>query len=355
MSSKRTVLVVDDSAFMRKLISEIVDGSDEFRVIGTARNGYDALTQIHALDPAIVTLDLEMPELDGLQALGYIMSETPRPVVILSAATSGTGDDITIRALELGAVDFVRKPSGPISLDLPVVREPLLRALRAAACVNLGGVPMLGRQGVARAKTGAFPGAGASFVVAIAASTGGPRALAEVIPKLPRNLDAAVMVVQHMPSGFTKSLAARLNMLSPLEVTEAVEGVALVHGHVYVAPGGRHMRIELRDDVPVIALDDTPPIWGVRPSADPLFRSVAELFGAAAVGVVLTGMGRDGAAGLRAIREAGGAGVVQDAATSIIYGMPQAALAAAGADRIAPLGEVAPSIAELVTRRRGSA
>jgi two-component system chemotaxis response regulator CheB len=355
VSSKRTVLVVDDSAFMRKLITEIVDGSDEFRVIGTARNGYDALTQIHALDPAIVTLDLEMPELDGLQALGYIMSETPRPVVILSAATSGTGDDITIRALELGAVDFVRKPSGPISLDLPLVREPLLRALRAAACVNLGGVPMLGRQGPARRASGPLESAGARFIVAIAASTGGPRALAEVIPKLPRHLDAAVMVVQHMPSGFTKSLAARLNMLSPLEVTEAEEGTTLVHGHVYVAPGGRHMRIQLRGDLPVIALDDTPPIWGVRPSADPLFRSVAELFGSSAVGVVLTGMGRDGAAGLRAIREAGGAGVVQDAATSIIYGMPQAALAAAGADRIAPLGEVAPAITELVTRRRGSA
>src|SRR5215212_1623725 len=155
---------------MRKLITEIVDGSDEFRVVGTARNGFDALTQIHALDPAIVTLDLEMPELDGFQALGYIMSETPRPVVILSAATSGTGDDITLRALELGAVDFVRKPSGPISLDLPIVREPLLRALRAAACVNLSGVPMLGRQGPAVRKAGALTTAGAGFVVAIAAS-----------------------------------------------------------------------------------------------------------------------------------------------------------------------------------------
>ena len=354
MSSKRTVLVVDDSAFMRKLISEIVDGSDEFRVVGTARNGFDALTQIHALDPAIVTLDLEMPELDGFQALGYIMSETPRPVVILSAATSGGGDDITLRALELGAVDFIRKPSGPISLDLAVVREPLLRALRAAACVNLGGVAMLGRQDPARRKA-PLKNAGARFIVAIAASTGGPRALAEVIPKLPRQLDAAVMVVQHMPIGFTKSLAARLNMLSALDVTEAEDGTPILHGHVYVAPGGRHMRIALRDDVPVIALDDSPSIWGVRPSADPLFRSVAELFGDAAVGVVLTGMGRDGAAGLRAIREAGGAGVVQDAATSIIYGMPQAALAAAGADRVAPLGEVAPAIVELVTQRRGNA
>ncbi len=340
---------------MRKLISEIVDGSDEFRVVGTARNGLDALSQIHSLDPAIVTLDLEMPELDGLQTLGYIMSETPRPVVILSGASTGNGTDVTIRALELGAVDFVRKPSGPISLDLPVIRERLLGALRAAACVNLRGVPMLGRAGAPRRASGPVAIAGAHTIVAIASSTGGPRALAEVIPKLPRALPAAVLVVQHMPSGFTRSLAARLDVLSPLVVSEAEAGAPVVHGHVYVAPGGRHMRVVMDDDGPIIALDDTPPIWGVRPSADPLFRSVAELFGPSVVGVVLTGMGRDGAAGLRAIREAGGTGIVQDAATSIIYGMPQAALAAAGADRIAALPDVAPAITELVTRRPGSA
>ena len=355
MSSKRTVLVVDVSAFMRKLISEIVDGSDDFRVVGTARNGLDALSQIHSLEPAIVTLDLEMPELDGLQALGYIMSETPRPVVILSGASTRSGTDLTIRALELGAVDFVRKPSGPISLDLPVIRERLLAALRAAACVNLGGVSMLGRAGKPRRASGSIATAGAQTVVAIASSTGGPRALAEVIPRLPRHLDAAVLVVQHMPSGFTRSLAARLDVLSPLAVKEAEDGMVVVHGNVYVAPGGRHMRIATTGDEPVIVLDDGPPIWGVRPSADPLFRSVAERFGAGVVGVVLTGMGRDGAAGLRAIREAGGAGIVQDAATSIIYGMPQAALAAAGADRVAALPDVAPAIAEYVTRRRGSA
>src|SRR5687767_10626213 len=150
---------------MRKLISEIVDGSDDFRVVGTARNGLDALSQIHSLEPAIVTLDLEMPELDGLQALGYIMSETPRPVVILSGASTGSGTDLTIRALELGAVDFVRKPSGPISLDLPVIRERLLSALRAAACVNLGGVPMLGRAGAPRRTSGSVSRTGANTIV----------------------------------------------------------------------------------------------------------------------------------------------------------------------------------------------
>jgi two-component system chemotaxis response regulator CheB len=340
---------------MRKLITEIVDGSEDFRVVGTARNGLDALSQIHALDPAIVTLDLEMPELDGFQALGYIMSETPRPVVILSAASTGDGDDVTIRALELGAVDFVRKPSGPISLDLPIVREPLLKALRAAACVNLGGVRMLGRLRETQRPTTALKGTGARTIVTIAASTGGPRALAEVIPQLPGRLEAAVLIVQHMPGGFTRSLAARLNRLAQLDVCEGEEGMPVLHRRAYVAPGGRHMRLAVDDGIPVITLDDGPPIWGVRPSADPLFRSAAELFGPSVVGVVLTGMGRDGAAGLRAIRDAGGRGIVQDAATSIIYGMPQVALNTAGADRVAPLGEIAAAVAEFVTPHRGGA
>jgi two-component system chemotaxis response regulator CheB len=347
------VLVVDDSAFMRKLVSELVDDSGEFRVVGTARNGLDALKQIHALDPDIVTLDVEMPELDGLQALGYIMSETPRPVVMLSAAAAGRGDELTIRALELGAVDFVRKPSGPISLDLATVRERLLEALRAASLVNLDGVRVLARPRLNGPAAARRPDAGgAAHVVAIAASTGGPRALAEVIPQLPRDLGAAVLVVQHMPKGFTRSLAQRLNLMSGLPVSEASDGERVEVNHVYLAPGGSHMTLRLAGGTPTVALDGRPPIWGVRPSADPLFRSVAEHVGADAGGVVLTGMGRDGAAGLRAIRDAGGFAVVQDRETSIIYGMPQAALAAAGADRVAPLGDVAGVVAELVAARR---
>jgi two-component system chemotaxis response regulator CheB len=343
------VLVVDDSAFMRKLISEMVDDSGEFRVVGTARNGLDALKKVHALDPAIVTLDIEMPELDGIGALGYIMSEAPRPVVMLSAAATGSGGALTIRALELGAVDFVHKPSGPISLDLDAVRDRLLDALRAAAAVNLRGVELLAHAAALPREPVTTDGErAASRVVVIAASTGGPRALAEVVPALPRDLDAAVLVVQHMPAGFTQSLAERLDARSPLPVGEAREGEPLRAGRVYVAPGGLHMRVQLRDGVPVIALDDAAPIWGVRPSADPLFRSVAELYGAAAVGVVLTGMGRDGAAGLRALRDAGGTGVVQDRETSIIFGMPQAALAAGGADRALPLDEIAPAVVAAV-------
>ena len=352
-----TVLVVDDSAFMRKVISEMIAASTEFRVVGTARNGLDALKQIHALDPAIVTLDVEMPELDGIQALGYIMSETPRPVVMLSAAGGGPGDALTIRALELGAVDFVRKPSGPISLDVSTVRDQLLDALRAATLVNLGGVGMLARPRLAG--TGAPRRAArqrvATHVVAIAASTGGPRALAEVIPALPRDLEAAVLVVQHMPRGFTKSLADRLDLLSPLKVTEATHGQLVEPNCVYLAPGGQHMTVARDGDDMCVVLDESAPIWGVRPSADPLFRAVARTFGACAVGVVLTGMGRDGAEGLRAMRDVGAGAVVQDRETSTIFGMPHAAFVTAGADRVTPLAGVADAVVDLLNARRGAA
>jgi len=348
-SSQRTVLVVDDSAFTRRLVSDILSVSTEFRVVGTARNGLDALKQIHALDPDIVTLDIEMPELDGLQALGYIMSETPRPVVMLSALDSPNGGELTIRALELGAVEFVHKPTAGGRNPADALGTRLLEALRAASCVNLRGVSMLARPTlVERDSAGAVPGAATNAVV-IAASTGGPRALAEVIPRLSADLDAAVLVVQHMPPGFTASLAARLHAMSRLAVTEACHGDRIEHARVYVAPGGMHMRVIDVNGVPLIALDQTPPIWGVRPSADPLFRTAAQRFGASLVGVVLTGMGRDGAEGLRAVRDNGGYAIVQDRESSIVYGMPQAALSTAGADRTLPLSAIA---AEIVSRVR---
>ena len=339
---------------MRKMVSEILSTSGEFRVVGTARNGHDALKQIHALDPEIVTLDIEMPELDGLQALGYIMSETPRPVVMLSALDSPNGGELTIRALELGAVDFVHKPNGSARDTAELLGARLLDALRAASCVNLRGVPMLARPSLVQRGATLVERGAATQAVVIAASTGGPRALAEVIPRLRAGMDAAVLVVQHMPAGFTTSLATRLNAMSALGVTEARHGDRIEHGRVYVAPGGMHMRVIDVSGAPVIALDQTPPIWGVRPSADPLFRSAAQCFGARVVGVVLTGMGRDGAEGLRAIRDRGGYAIVQDKATSIVYGMPQAALATAGADRMLPLAEIGAEISAAVGRTRAS-
>ncbi len=343
-----SVLVVDDSSFMRRLIAQIIESSPQFSVVGTARNGLEALKQIHALDPDLVTLDVEMPELNGVDTLGYIMSETPRPVVMLSAGGTDGAAQLTLRCLELGAVDFVRKPSGPISLNLETVSDTLLAALRAATQVNLRGVALLARPRLVKHAPYSAPTIGASHVVVLAASTGGPRALAEVIPALPASLRAAVLVVQHMPAGFTRSLASRLDSMSDLRVHEAAHGEELQHGHVYLAPGGLHMRVAGEGATTRIALDDGPTVWGVRPAADPLFVSVAERFGRRSVGVVLTGMGKDGAEGLRRIRESGGRSVVQDRATSIIYGMPQMAMQRAGADVEAPLVGVGPAVVTLL-------
>jgi two-component system, chemotaxis family, protein-glutamate methylesterase/glutaminase len=348
VSSKRPrVLVVDDSAFMRRMASQIIEASGEFSVAGTARNGYDALKQIHAIEPDIVTLDVDMPELDGLSTLGYIMSETPRPVVMLSAGTTSTGHEATFRALELGAVDFVLKPSGPISLDLERIADRLLAALRAAAVANPAGLRMLPRR-AADAVPSLIAGTRATSAVVIASSTGGPRALAAIAPQLTRDLPAAVLIVQHMPAGFTKSMAKRLDLVCPLVVDEACDGEPVVQGRVYVAPGGQHMRVVAGADGPMIALDESAPVWGVRPAADVLFRSAATAFGPSTLAVVLTGMGRDGADGARAIRAAGGRALVQDRDSATIFGMPQAAMQIAGADRVAPLAEIGTAIVELV-------
>ena len=331
-----TVLVVDDSAFMRKLIVEMIESTGEYRVVGTATDGIEALEKIRALSPDIVTLDIEMPRLDGLQALEQIMKELPRPVVMLSAAGSEHGNELTLRALDRGAIEFVRKPSGPISIDLLTVREELSAALNAARAVNMTGVrtPPAPPAGVTAEMPSKKTAGLATHLVAIAASTGGPRALGEIIPHLPANLGAAVVIVQHMPREFTRTLSHRLDVVSPLAVSEAEDGEPVREDHVYLAPGGYHMRLDGEVGNATIRLDTSPTVWGVRPAADPLFASVATVFGASAIGVILTGMGRDGAEGLRQIRAAGGKSVVQDQDSSIVYGMPQAALALAGADRV---------------------
>jgi len=351
-SEATTVLVVDDSAFMRKLIAELVEASGPFRVIGTASDGVEALQKVRILKPQIVTLDIEMPRLNGLQALEQIMAEMPRPVVMLSAAGSDLGNEMTLRALERGAVEFVRKPSGPVSIDLSKVRDQLRAALEAARAVNMQSVTTAPPSPVTPAAIPEAPSPDAATrVVAIAASTGGPRALAEIIPRLPVQLGAAVIIVQHMPHEFTRLLASRLDAISQLWVGEAITGKTLRENRVYVAPGGQHMRIRGAPGNATIELDNTPPMWGVRPAADPLFFSVAECFGSAAVGIVLTGMGRDGAEGLKRIRDAGGAAIVQDRESSVIYGMPQAALAAAGADSVATIEEMASTIVQLLSTK----
>ncbi len=348
-SERRGVLVVDDSAFMRRLIAEIIEAAPDFHVVGTAGNGLEAIRRIEELDPDLVTMDIEMPELNGLEALQRIMRDSPRPVVVLSAADAAGSEDPTLRALELGAVEFVRKPSGPVSIDLAEAGERLITALRAAAVANLRGVPSPPRRSSGGSRRVATTRS-VTRVVAIAASTGGPRALAEVVPQLPADLDAAIVVVQHMPAGFTHSLAARLDAQSELPVTEASDGETLRSDRVYIAPGGWHMRLMPAIDGHTLALDDGAPVWGVRPAADPLFESVARCFGRAAVGVVLTGMGRDGAAGLRAIRDAGGRGLAQNRESSVIFGMPNAAFSSGAVECLVPLRDIVMHITDLLAQ-----
>lgn len=343
------VLVVDDSAFMRRVVSEIIESDQRFTVVGRARDGNDGLRQVHRLNPDLVTLDLEMPELDGLSMLGYLMSEAPRPVVILSAAED-RDRELTLRALELGAVDFVRKPGGSISLGMDRVRQRLLEALHAAADANIGGLEVLARP--PRAAPGVRVSTDvAERAIAVAASTGGPRALADFIGGVHPGLGTAVLLVQHIPRGFTRSLAARLDSMSALRVVEAEDGMIVRADHAYVAPGGLHMRLVREQGAPLVRLNDGPGIWGVRPAADPLLESVAHTFGSRAVGVVLTGMGRDGASGLEAILRAGGGAVVQSLETAVAQGMPRAAAKVAGVACVHPLDRIAAEAMSLVRAR----
>jgi two-component system chemotaxis response regulator CheB len=345
------VLVVDDSALIRRVLSDLIAGSGEFRVVGTARNGVEAVRKVQLYQPDLVTMDLAMPELDGLGAIERIMREAPRPIVVVSAR-AGRGTSEAIRALELGAVDLVEKPESGGAGELASLGPRLLEVLRAAAAADRSQLGWLEARAGAAPRVPRAPGA-ARFAVAVAASTGGPRALVELLPALPAGLATAVLVVQHMPAGFTRSLAERLDGLCALRVVEGSADAAVAADTVYVAPGDFHMRVRVAGAgaAAAIELAQEPPLWGVRPAADYLFRSVAEAFGSAALGVVLTGMGRDGAAGLAAIRRAGGATFAQDRGTSVVYGMPYAAVQAGAAEDVVPLGAMAGKVVAAIRRR----
>lgn len=350
---KTRVLVADDSDLMRSLLIEIINSSMDFRVVAEARTGYEAIRMLHEFNPDVVTLDLQMPDLGGLETLGYIMSEAPRPVIVVSSHVKDMTEPALL-ALEYGALDVVAKPAGDDTRDVDLLGDRLMDALRAATTARVANLKMrrriTGQTPVVRAT---FDEGYARAAIAIAASTGGPRALTEIIPKLPAELPAAVLVVQHMPATFTRAFAERLDGLSQMPVSEAVDGEVVQSGHVYLAPGGLHMSLKRTVDGVVIALEDSEPLWGVRPAADILFAAVALHFGPASGGVVLTGMGRDGAEGLRAIRDVGGWTAVQDQESCVVYGMPKAAAQYAGEEvSIDGVAETVSLRSRLIARRR---
>ncbi len=340
------MLVVDDSAFMRRVISDLLSGEPDLEVVGTARDGQEGLEKAQALAPDVITLDVEMPRMSGLEMLERLMAVNPLPVVMVSSLTRPNAD-VTVRALQLGAVDFVPKPSGTISLDMHKVREELCRKVRAAARAPRSALVRCAparRQPAGPAPYGHKPGRpggparSLSRVVVIGASTGGPSALMEVIPRLPADFPGGLLVVQHMPALFTRYLAEHLDAASALAVREAREGDELRDGLCLVAPGGRHLVLAADGRV---ALDDSPPQHGVRPAVDVTLESVARSWDGDVLVAILTGMGMDGARGTRAVKARGARVVAQDEATCVVYGMPRAVVEMGLADHVVPLQEIA--------------
>ncbi len=339
------VLVVDDSTFLRQVLSRYLEADPGITVVGTACDGLDALAKIPLVRPDVITLDVEMPRMDGLTALKRIMADCPTPVIMVSSLTQ-QGARPTIQALMRGAVDFVPKPTA--GMDMRQVAEELTAKVRAAAGVQPASLPIAEKpEAQPAAKPGSRPFQKGDPVVAIGASTGGPRALETVLTGLPGSLPAAIVVVQHMPPHFTHSLAERLNERCALTVREAQDGDALARGTVLLAPGGFHLQVGVRQ----VKLDQGPARNHVRPAVDVLMESAVDQHGAAVIGIVLTGMGTDGLEGSRQIRSRGGRVLAEHESTSVVYGMPRSVVEAGLANQVAPLPEVAGVVAEWVNGR----
>ncbi|ASJ02874.1 chemotaxis response regulator protein-glutamate methylesterase [Thermococcus profundus] len=344
LRKKIRVLVVDDSAFMRRVLKDILESDPEIEVCCEARDGVEAIEKVKQHRPDVITLDVEMPRMNGLDALKFIMNKYPTAVIMVSALTQ-EGADATIKALEYGAVDFIPKPSSSISINMRELKDEIIAKVKEAAKVPIKFLQFKRRRLLREQLTKVRKREEAARrAVAIAASTGGPQSLLKVFEKLPGELDAGILLVQHMPPGFTRSFAMRLDRISRVNVKEAEDGEVVYKNWAYVAPGDYHMEVVNRGGKPTIKLYKGPKIHGVRPAADPMMKSVAEVFGRKTVGVVMTGMGRDGAEGIVAIKKKGGITIAQDKETSIIYGMPKAAAETGMVDYIVPLDKIADTI-----------
>ncbi|HEV3038379.1 MAG TPA: chemotaxis response regulator protein-glutamate methylesterase [Candidatus Angelobacter sp.] len=379
LTKRIRVLIVDDSAFMRKVLQSIIAADPQLEVCGEARDGREAVAQSETLKPNVITMDINMPHVDGLQATEIIMSSNPRPIVVVSSE-SREGAEVTLKALELGAIDFVAKPSGGIDLDMNSVKDELCRKLKVAAKVRVvrtatrsklqqdiaAGAPRTepvksfeqslseNRAGGTAAAVALAParGSGKFPIVVVAASTGGPATLMKFVPNFPRDFPGAVILIQHMPGTFTSQFSQQLQEVSNIRVKEAEAGEIIVPGQLYICPGSHHMRVSPTGR---ISLDDGPRIGGYRPCADLALDSAADYAGPMSIGIILTGMGNDGAKGVQTIKNVGGHVIAQDEATAVIFGMPQEAIKTGVVDQILPIDVIYHAIEKRVLYIFGAA
>lgn len=364
---KIKVLIVDDSAFMRKLISEFLTEDHRIEVVGTARNGQDAINKIKSLKPDVVTLDVEMPIINGLQALEIIMKECPTTVIMLSSTTK-EGTENTLIAMQKGAFDFIAKPSGSISLDLIKIKQEMINKVIAASRANVHKLQINAKKmdrnlspteiyskiesnenniHTRNSRLIDHWAYGRKKIIIIGTSTGGPRALQTVMTELPKSIDAPILIVQHMPAGFTKSLADRLNSLCEINVKEAEDGELIQKGTAYIAPGGYHLKVKKVGKGLAILLDQSELRNGHRPSVDVMFESVSEIDDIYKIAVIMTGMGSDGANGLIQLKERGQGkvrAIAESQETSIVFGMPKAAISTHLVDKVENVGRIAKTI-----------
>ncbi len=351
---KITVLIVDDSALVRQLLTEMLDSDPEIEVVGTAHDPYMARDRIKSLNPDVLTLDIEMPKMDGVTFLTNLMRLRPMPVVMVSSLTE-RGADITLRALELGAVDFVSKPKIDLAHTLEAYREELIEKVKSAAGARLQKrvIPQADLKGISvppRLSTDAVLKREphrhfhtSERLIAIGASTGGTEAIKEILSRMPADAPG-IVISQHIPEAFSRPFAARMNRESQMTVCEAADGQQVLPGHVLIAPGNRHLLV-IRDGARYICrLSDGPPVNRHRPSVDVMFRAVAQNAGPNAVGVILTGMGDDGADGLREMHEAGAVTIAQDEKSSVVWGMPSEAIRRGGVDEIVDINAMTQAI-----------
>ena len=345
------VLVVDDSALMRQFISDILNSDARIEVVGTARDGKDALAQIKTLQPDIVTMDVEMPKMDGLKALEEIMRTSPMPVIMVSSMTQ-EGAEVTMKALAAGCVDFIGKPSGTISLNIREIGQELIDKVIAASTARIR-TPLLKptlppASDFRRMAPPVNINTARRDIVAIASSTGGPMALSELLPKLPKKFPVPIVITQHMPREFTSSFAKRLNDTSQIEVVEGFDGLALKPGRAVIAPGGYHLLIKRRAGTAVCGLSDSPPVLSVKPAANVMFQSVANEYGGNVLCVILTGMGRDGTDGAVTLHKKGAYVIAESQKTCVVYGMPKAAFDAGIVDEVLALNEIPDAMVRIV-------